>query len=68
MGEPVFVPRSDDAPDGDGFVLVLAYRDDEKRSDLLILDAQNLGDEPLAVVNLPVRVPEGFHGNWKPGS
>ncbi len=66
VGEPIFVPRSSDAPEGDGFLLCLAYRSAEKRSDLLILDAQQIESEPLAVIQLPVRVPSGFHGNWKP--
>ena len=66
MGEPAFIPRSPDAPEGDGYIVVLAYRDDEKRSDLLVLDAQNIDAPPLATVKLPIRVPDGFHGNWVP--
>jgi len=64
-GEPVFVPRSPDAPEGDGFLLASVYRGDEDRSDLLVLDAQNVEDAPLAEVQLPHRVPYGFHGNWR---
>ena len=64
LGEPVFVPRSPDAEQGDGFLLVLAYRGDEHRSDLLVLDAKNVEDDPLATVEVPLRVPDGFHGNW----
>jgi carotenoid cleavage dioxygenase-like enzyme len=67
LGEPVFVPRSADAAEGDGFVLVLAYRAAEKRSDLLVLDAQNVDGAALATVKLPHRVPYGFHGNWRQG-
>lgn len=62
--EPVFVPRAADAPEGDGFLLSVVYRAEEDRSDLLVLDAQNLADAPLATVKLPHRVPMGFHGNW----
>jgi len=65
-GEPLFVPRAPDAPEGDGFLLVLVYREDERRSDLVVLDAQNVAAEPLATVRLPHRVPFGFHGNWRP--
>ncbi|MDG2303306.1 MAG: carotenoid oxygenase family protein [Candidatus Binatia bacterium] len=64
--EPVFVPRTDDAPEGDGFLLSVVYRGAERRSDLVVLDAQNLADAPLATVKLPHRVPAGFHGNWRP--
>lgn len=67
-GEPIFVPRSEKAAEGEGFLLSVVYRGDEDRSDVLILDAENLEAEPLATVHLPHRVPGGFHGNWKPGS
>jgi carotenoid cleavage dioxygenase len=66
VGEPVFVPRSAEAPEGDGFLLVTVYRGAERRSDLLILDASNVEGGPLATVQLPHRIPFGFHGNWRP--
>ena len=44
------------------------YRGDEMRSDLVVLDAQNVDGDPLATVELPHRVPLGFHGNWRPGA
>jgi carotenoid cleavage dioxygenase len=66
MGEPLFVPRSDDGPEGEGFVLAIVHKLADRRSDLLILDAQNVEGEPLATVKLPHRIPFGFHGNWRP--
>jgi len=68
VGEPIFVPRRAGAPEGHGFVLVLVWRAAEDRSDLLVLDAENLADTPLATVRLPHRVPAGFHGNWRPAA
>lgn len=65
-GEPIFVPRSDSAAEGEGVLLSVVYRGGENRSDLLILDAENVSREPLACVRLPHRVPGGFHGNWRP--
>ncbi len=62
--EPVFVPRSMNAPEGDGFLLSYVYRESSKTSDLVILDAQHLRDKPLAIIQLPHRVPYGFHGCW----
>jgi carotenoid cleavage dioxygenase len=41
-----------------GFV----YDQANDRSDLVMLDAGTL--ERVAAVHLPVRVPQGFHGNW----
>ena len=65
VGEPVFVPRSADADEGDGYLLALVYRAAENRSDLILLDASNVADGPIACAELPHRVPYGFHGNWK---
>ena len=45
-----------------------AWRGEENRSDVLVLDAETLDREPLAIVNLPHRVPAGFHGNWRPAT
>jgi len=65
--EPLFVPRTTHAREGEGFLLAVIYRQEENRSDLLILDAENVADKPLAVVKLPHRIPYGFHGNWGQG-
>jgi carotenoid cleavage dioxygenase len=65
-GEPVFVPKSADAAEHDGWVLALRYDRDLDRSDLVVLDANDFGGDPVAVVQLPRRVPCGFHGSWVP--
>jgi carotenoid cleavage dioxygenase len=65
VSEPVFVPRAPDAAEGDGWLLAVAYRGEEKRSDLIVLDATSLGDGPVATAQLSHRVPAGFHGNWR---
>jgi len=64
--EPVFVPRSPDAAEDDGYVLAVVYDQGRDGSDLVILAAQDLTAEPVATVALPQRVPFGFHGNWVP--
>lgn len=63
-GEPVFVARENSKSEDDGFVMALRHNTDTDLSDLVVLDAQDFCGEPVAVVNLPVRVPNGFHGNW----
>jgi carotenoid cleavage dioxygenase len=65
-GEPIFVPRSADAAEGDGWVISLVYRGNEDRSDFLVFDAQDVPAGPIAAAKLPRRVPFGFHGNWRP--
>ena len=68
VGEPVFIPKKDDSEEGDGYLIATAYRGEENRSDLLILDAQNIESGPIATAKLPHRIPFGFHGNWRPGN
>ena len=63
-GEPVFVPRSADAAEHDGWLLALRYDRELDRSDLVLLDAHDFAGAPVAVVQLPRRVPVGLHGSW----
>jgi carotenoid cleavage dioxygenase len=65
-GEAVFVPRTPDAAEDDGWVMSIVYDAARDASDLLVLNAQDFTGEPQAVVHLPARVPYGFHGNWVP--
>jgi carotenoid cleavage dioxygenase len=62
--EPIFVARSGSSQEGDGYLLSYVYREALNKSDLVILDAQHVDEEPVAVIQLPHRVPFGFHGCW----
>lgn len=62
IGEAIFVPRSPDAAEDDGWLLAMAHERSESRSKLLVLDARDLETDPLATVHLPFNVPLGFHG------
>ena len=64
-GEPVFVPRSPDAAEGDGWLVALVYRGEEDRSDFVVIDAQDVAAGPIAMARLNRRIPFGFHGNWR---
>ncbi len=64
--EPVFVPRSDDAAEDDGWLMAYVYDASTGKTDVEILHAQDFTGEPVATIHLPVRVPFGFHGNWVP--
>lgn len=66
-GEPIFVPRSADAPEGDGWVISLIHRGGEDVSELLVFDAADIAAGPIAAAKTPRRVPFGFHGNWRGG-
>jgi carotenoid cleavage dioxygenase-like enzyme len=62
--EPLFVPRSADAPEGDGFILTAVDRFVDKRTDLLILDGNDVSRPALATIKLPFALPMAFHGSW----
>lgn len=64
VSEPVFVPRGPLAAEGDGWLLAVVWRGGERRSDLIVLDTDAIERGPVATVQLPHRVPFGFHGNW----
>jgi carotenoid cleavage dioxygenase len=64
-GEAVFVPRGGDRED-DGYLAVFAFDPVAKTSDFVLLDAARIEAEPVAVVRLPQRVPQGLHGTWIP--
>jgi carotenoid cleavage dioxygenase-like enzyme len=63
-GEPVFVPRKATSPEGEGWLVTVVYRGAEDRSDFVVLDAEDVKAGPIAIAQLPRRVPFGFHGNW----
>jgi carotenoid cleavage dioxygenase len=60
------VPRSASAAEGDGWLVAVVYRGEADRSDFLVFDALNVEGGPIATAKLPIRVPFGFHGNWRP--
>ena len=64
-GEAVFVPSPSGAPDeSNGWYMAYVYDPVDNTSELVILDASDFSGEPLARIQLPRRVPYGFHGNW----
>jgi carotenoid cleavage dioxygenase len=64
--EPVFVPRSADAAEDDGWVLTTVHDATTGLGDVVIVHAQDFTGEPVATIHLPARVPFGFHGSWIP--
>jgi carotenoid cleavage dioxygenase-like enzyme len=63
-GECVFIPRSDDAGEDEGYAMSLVYDKKRDTSELVVIDAAHFSASPLAVVQLPTRVPFGIHGDW----
>ena len=64
MQEAVFVPRHAKAAEDDGWLMAYAHNAQRDAAEVFILDAQDFSAPPVAVVELPTRVPYGFHGNW----
>ena len=67
-GEAVFVAREGATAEDDGWLMGFRLNKAEDKSDLVVLNAQDIAGDPVAVVHLPARVPAGFHGNWCPDS
>jgi len=64
--EPVFVPKADGVAEDAGWILTVVYDASTDQSELHILDAEDLSAPEVASIQLPQRVPFGFHGNWVP--
>jgi len=72
-GEFVFVPARQGAGEDEGWAMGFVYDRSRDESELVLLDASRPQAAPVARVQLPVRVPHGFHGSWiarsgRPGS
>jgi carotenoid cleavage dioxygenase-like enzyme len=65
--EAPFAPRPGAADEDDGYLLSYVYDEREGRSDVEVLDAQDVAAGPVCRIKLPVRVPLGFHATWIPG-
>lgn len=67
-GEAVFVPRHDgpahSSSEDDGFLVCYVHDESTHRTQLHMYDAKTMAAAPLAAVNMPQRVPYGFHGLW----
>jgi carotenoid cleavage dioxygenase len=66
-GEPVHVPAPPGDPQAAGYVVTFVYDPASGTSSMPIFRADRIDEGPLARVQLPVRVPNGFHGMWMEG-
>lgn len=66
--EAQFIPRSADAAEADGWILIILNRLDEGHSELALLDAQKISEGPVARWYIPVRIRTTFHGCWVPAA
>lgn len=68
LSEPVFAPRSAAAPEGDGYLLCVAFNQGSGCSELVIADAARLSAGVLARVKLPFCAAPQVHGSWLPAA
>eukprot|EP01062_Namystynia_karyoxenos_P016688 TRINITY_DN16117_c0_g1_i1.p1 TRINITY_DN16117_c0_g1~~TRINITY_DN16117_c0_g1_i1.p1 ORF type:complete len:560 (+),score=123.51 TRINITY_DN16117_c0_g1_i1:74-1681(+) len=69
-GEPVFVPRREEAPGGadcdDGWLLSLVFDAAKGRSSLVVLDATDIAKGPVCRLHFRTHVPFSHHCMWTP--
>ena len=67
--EPMFIPaRESGGAEDEGYIASYIYNKNSDTSAFCLFDATNISAGPIAKVQLPVRVPVGFHGVWVPDS
>lgn len=64
--EPIFVPRSADAPEGEGYVIALLNHIADFSSELVVLDSRDMAAGPVARIKIPLRMRMSLHGSWSP--
>jgi carotenoid cleavage dioxygenase len=62
--EATFAPRSKDAPEGDGYLIVPICRFAANRSEFVILDTRDITAGPVARIDLPFQIGFTPHGHW----
>jgi carotenoid cleavage dioxygenase-like enzyme len=62
--EPVFVPRASARDEDDGYVMTMITDAAKGSGELLVMDAQTL--ETAARIEIPMRLPLGFHAAYLP--
>lgn len=63
-GEPKFVPRPGAAAEDDGWLLCVVFHSGTGESQLAILDARDVEQGPVAVLQFRQPIPSGLHGCW----
>lgn len=66
VGEPLFVAKLDAVAEDDGWILCPVYDSAHHRTDIVILNAQDLEAGPIARLHLQHHIPYGLHGCFVP--
>lgn len=63
-GEFVFVPRPAARSEDDGWLIGFVFNLTSQRGEFHVIDALHMDGPAQAIVQMPVAIPMGFHGNW----
>ncbi|MCM1984656.1 carotenoid oxygenase family protein [Lyngbya confervoides] len=66
IGEPLFIPKAQTTQEDAGWVLTLIYDGAANRSELVILDGEDLSRGAIARLKLKHHIPYGLHGCYTP--
>jgi len=61
-----FIPKRDATEEDAGYLAHVEYDVSRNAANLIVIDAQRFRDDPVAVIELPMRVPYTFHGAFIP--
>jgi len=64
LQEPCFIARHKAAQEGDGWIVQICNRLEEHGSELLLFEALQVAQGPIATIQIPIRMRFGLHGNW----
>jgi carotenoid cleavage dioxygenase len=64
VGECVFAPDPEGTAEDDGWIVNAIHDSGSGRSEVVVLDARDIAAGPIARVQIPQRMPFGFHANW----
>ena len=64
MLEPTFAPRTTDAPEGDGYIIVPVSWWTENLGEFLIFDTDDITAGPICRIEIPFHMGWTPHGHW----
>lgn len=61
--DPIYVPKHPgrEVDEDDGYVLCFLFDENTWKSEVAVIDAKTMSSDPVAVIEIPTRVPYGFH-------
>jgi len=62
IGEVSIVPKGTD--EDDVYIVCIAFHEQTQSSSVFVFDGKSMTDQAITQVELPRRVPFGFHGQW----